>query len=108
VVISEYLTGRGYQVDVAPTGMEALSLLKQDRGRIALAVVDFCMPGMCGDELLRVIEGRYPGLPAILMSGFGAHVWDYRGLTYPWRVGVLGKPFPLAELETLVKDGLRK
>lgn len=103
-LIAEHLTDCGYQVCRAHTGMEALRLLERDRGRIALAVVDFRMPGMYGPELLRAIEERHPGLPAVLMSAYGAWVWDED--TYPWRVGALSKPFCLEKLETLIEGEL--
>ena len=101
MLISEHLTERGYQVEVANSGEEALSVLERGHDRIALAVVDFRMPGMFGPKLLRVLEERHPGLPAILMSGFGVRVWELD--SYPWRVGLLAKPFCLAELEALVR-----
>jgi len=54
---------------VAASGAEALSRL-DDGVDIDLVIADLSMPGMDGLELVREIQRRKPGLPAILLTGF--------------------------------------
>ena len=52
--LGEFLTGRGYQVLTASTGLKALNLIRK---RVPdLAIVDRIMPELDGDELCRLIR----------------------------------------------------
>ncbi len=54
----------GYNVAVAPSGQEAISILRNEP--YDLLVLDLCMPEMDGFEVLRCL-GRNPSRPKILM-----------------------------------------
>jgi DNA-binding NtrC family response regulator len=56
-------------------------------------VSDIVMPGMDGTALAHAIRSRKPGLPVLLMTGYGPGV----GTPDPGRV-VLRKPFQLSDL----------
>jgi signal transduction histidine kinase len=59
----------GYAVLPAASGPGALALL--DAGEaVDLLVSDLSMPGMTGTDLIRAVQRRRPGLPAILLTGF--------------------------------------
>lgn len=60
----------GHEVIPARDGSEALKLLEEREG-VGLIVSDIQMPGMDGIELLRSVRARWPGLPIILMTGYG-------------------------------------
>lgn len=63
------LTGRGYQVEVAENGAEALG--KINRAHYDLVLLDQVMPGMSGLDLLRLLRATYSPneLPVIMVSG---------------------------------------
>src|ERR1700685_8114 len=62
------LEDAGYSVLTAGSGEEALSMLEQ--GTPAdIAVLDYRMPGMDGEELSRQLRKRYPKLRLVAASG---------------------------------------
>lgn len=63
------LTGRGYQVEVAESGADALG--KINRAHYDLVLLDQVMPGMSGLDLLRLLRATYSPneLPVIMVSG---------------------------------------
>ena len=68
-LLSRSLTGRGYQVEVAENGAEALG--KINRAHYDLVLLDQVMPGMSGLDLLRLLRATYSPneLPVIMVSG---------------------------------------
>lgn len=82
----------GYATFEAEDGLQALRLLEEHAGRIALVVSDIRMPNLDGIELEQVCRERWPALPVVLMSGEVTRDWVVRLL----RSGahqVLRKPF---------------
>jgi len=65
--LAERLALRGFEVETATTGAEALELL--DRERFSVLLVDVKMPGIGGLELTAEIKRSYPHLPVILFAG---------------------------------------
>jgi two-component system nitrogen regulation response regulator NtrX len=73
--IREVLTGyfehqygpRGYSVETAADGAEALLAVR--RRRPALILLDIDMPGMNGVEALRRVRAIDPGIPVIMVTG---------------------------------------
>lgn len=64
------LDAAGYQTLTANSGKEALRLLREE-SRIDLALLDYAMPGMNGDELAENIRMQYPALPLVAVSAVG-------------------------------------
>jgi len=56
----------GYQVEGAASGIEALMVL--ERTSFDLMVLDLCMPGMSGDEVMEQSAQGYPDLPIIILT----------------------------------------
>lgn len=68
--ITQILQDFGHQTICASDGASAIhSLMTQDH--IDLVISDIRMPKMDGIELLRQIQMRAPGLPVLLMTGYG-------------------------------------
>ena len=53
-LLSEFLTGKGYEVLTASNGDEALCRVKEERPHLIL--LDVCMPKMSGLEVLRRVR----------------------------------------------------
>ena len=64
--LGEVLRLRGFQVDEAASGLEALTLL--ERGAYDLMVLDMVMPGMHGVEVMRRAREMRPDLAVIVLT----------------------------------------
>ncbi len=58
-----------YDIHTALTGEEALAVIR--KVRIDAALIDLKMPGMDGITLLTRIREDYPGVMAIMLTGYG-------------------------------------
>jgi PAS domain S-box-containing protein len=68
-LLSTHLENAGHRVVTAGNGTEALALL--DSGiEIEALVTDFSMPGMDGVTVIKAARRHYPGLPALLLTGY--------------------------------------
>jgi len=66
------LQRRGYTVLSASDAMQALSIARDNVGRIDLVLIDVIMPGMTGPQLVDRLRSEQPDLPALFMSGYTA------------------------------------
>jgi CheY-like chemotaxis protein len=98
-VTAAYLRADGHTVSLADGGEEALRQLEAEA--FDLVVTDRAMPGMSGDQLALAIKERFPGLPVILLSGFG-DLMRAAGETPAGVDAVLGKPITGSRLRQAV------
>jgi len=70
IVFSRALARLGFTATLAGDGAEALSQFRADPSQYVLALLDFKLPGMSPEDILRGIRSERPGLPVILMSGY--------------------------------------
>jgi len=91
-IIARILVDEGYFVHQAGDGLEALELIKGGDVAMDVVVSDIVMPRLNGVELLQELSRSHPGLPIILISGFGTEELTRRGIAAP--CAVLPKPFP--------------
>jgi len=68
-VLQDLLASAGYEVLPVADGEAALFAL--EKAPVDLVVADDRMPGMSGRELLWECARRWPGLPVILLTGYG-------------------------------------
>jgi CheY-like chemotaxis protein len=66
---SALLEELGHKVYSAPSGMQALEILRREEN-IDLLITDQAMPGMTGSELVLKIRAEKPAFPVILATGF--------------------------------------
>lgn len=102
-VLSIMLEEAGYEVQTAPHGLAALSLVKEKRPD--LLITDFMMPLMTGLELAQALraDDRLSSIPIILMSGAQASI----GRSHPDMFDdVLDKPYDEARLLRAVESAL--
>lgn len=89
-VVTAYL--RDYRVSACVDPRDALNLFQHEP--VDLLIVDFLMPTIPGDELVRLARAIRPDLPVLIISGYAAAVRAI-GLK---GVHVLEKPFTRSEL----------
>ncbi len=65
--LAEYLEMKGYRVEVASDGFEALE--KFEAAPVDVLIADVKMPRFDGYELIRRLRPMHPDLPIILMTG---------------------------------------
>lgn len=70
IVLSRALTRLGFKVTLAADGAEAVTQFRAAPGGYALALLDFKLPGMTSEDVLREIRRLRPDLPVILTSGY--------------------------------------
>jgi two-component system, cell cycle sensor histidine kinase and response regulator CckA len=103
-VARELLESLGYTVRVVTSGEEALLAMAEQA--VDLLVLDMVMPpGMDGAETYRRARMRYPGVRAILLSGFA----ETDRVNAAQRLGAgrfVRKPTSLQELAAAVRDEL--
>ena len=67
--INRVLTGQGYQVREAMSGMEALEELGHQR--YDMVFTDIRMPGMDGLDMASRMKKSYPEMPVVVITGYG-------------------------------------
>ena len=70
IVLSRALTRLGFTATLAENGPEALSQFRIDPAAYVIALLDFKLPGMTSEDVLREIRAHRPDLPVILTSGY--------------------------------------
>src|SRR5438874_11432510 len=93
-LMSRFLTGHGYRVDIATDGREGLARALADRND--LVILDVMLPHLAGMDVLRYVRRR-SRIPIIIVTARGAHEDRIAGL----QAGAddyLSKPFEPAEL----------
>ncbi|MBI1898074.1 MAG: sigma-54-dependent Fis family transcriptional regulator [Acidobacteria bacterium] len=68
--LKEFLAREGYQVEVAQSAAEALSI-QEANPRISLALVDLIMPLIDGFALTDELRRRNPDIAVVIMTGYG-------------------------------------
>lgn len=95
----------GYETRLAANGKEGLEIVKSEQ--IDLVITDLRMPGgVSGEEVLRQITTKMPGIPVIVLTGHGsidAAVKAMQSGAYDF----LTKPLNLDQLETIVRKALQ-
>ena len=99
------LDEEGFLTREAKDGAEALELLNADGALVDVVVSDIVMPRLNGVQLLEMLAVTHPGLPVVLMSGFGSSQLTERGIAAP--CAILTKPFPADRLVGEVRRCIR-
>ncbi len=103
---ADMLENLGAEVDHAGSAAEAMRQF--DGGKAYdLVITDLMMPGKGGDALARELVGAHPGLPVLIVTGYGANADDANGwpcLAKPFRPGDLAEA-AIAALTADVSDG---
>ncbi len=103
---SRALTGRGYEVLTAASGVEALEVMEGTHKQVDLVISDVVMPEMDGPSLLRELRARDPALKVIFISGYAEEAFA-KNLPPEEHFSFLPKPFSLKQLVGAVNGTLR-
>ncbi|MGH9228381.1 MAG: response regulator [Acidimicrobiales bacterium] len=98
------LRARGYQVDLAPTGEEALRLAA--RHRPDAVILDLGLPGISGIEVIEGLRG-WTAVPIIILSARGAEADKVAALD-AGADDYVTKPFGMDELLARLRAALRR
>ncbi|HLR03881.1 MAG TPA: response regulator [Virgibacillus sp.] len=101
LLLEDVLTNEGYQVKTVATGKEALELI--ERHVFDMIVLDYRLPVYNGIYILQWLEERAIDTPVIVMTGMEDAAKNEISKT-GIQVDVLGKPFNIVDLCTIVKD----
>jgi len=99
------LAAMGYEVEVTTKPDVALALVRADPRRFALVMTDYTMPHMTGLMLAAELRQIRPGLPVILMTGYGQALTT-EGVGAAGIGELLHKPFTMAALGGAVHAAL--
>jgi two-component system response regulator RegX3 len=102
--LSYMLRREGYEVEVAPTGPDALSVF--DRNGADLVLLDLMLPGLSGTEVCRELRNR-SHVPIIMVTARDAEVDKVVGL----ELGAddyVTKPFSSRELVARIRAVMRR
>jgi DNA-binding NtrC family response regulator len=102
LITVEYLQELGHQ---AVAVVDAELALEQVAQRAFDAVMtDVSLPGMSGIELAKELVKKYPKLPVVISSGYGALNAEFLMGNTQTNVMVLPKPYDLEMLEKTLND----
>ena len=93
----------GYEVLVAPSGEDAIDLLKRED--VDVVLTDKRLPGIDGVELVRRLRGEHADLAVVIMTAYGT----IESAVDSVRLGALDylvKPFEVAELLIVVRRAM--
>ena len=99
-VLQERLTYRGYRVETAENGHDALT--KLDLAVFDGVLLDYMMPGITGVAVLKHIRQHCPLLPVVMMTGETSSQVAAQARAAGARACLL-KPFDQEKLEQVVK-----
>jgi signal transduction histidine kinase/ActR/RegA family two-component response regulator len=102
---SRLLSRLGFDVIVASSGEEALTVSAAHPGRIHLVLTDLVMPGISGRVAAEKLKAQRPGIRVLFMSGYSEEAGMLGGFD-GGRATLLGKPFTPEELERCVREVL--
>lgn len=103
--LASALSGRGYIVDTALNGEEALE--KERENHYDVVVADLMMPGISGMDLLKIIKKERPEVMVIMVTGYPSIKTAVESI----KLGAfdyLPKPFTPGDLRTLVSRALSR
>ena len=104
-LMAERLAERGFQVEQADGGERALQLLEQFA--FDVVITDLRMPGIDGTQVIGAALERYPGIVAIVITGYGT-VRDAVEAIKRGAADFVAKPFQFDELMHVLQKALEQ
>jgi two-component system, NtrC family, response regulator AtoC len=104
-VIAERLREQGFEVTEADAGERALELLSEFAFDIVIS--DLRLPGVDGQQVIEEALKRYPGIIAIVVTGYGT-VKDAVEAIKQGATDFVAKPFQFDELMHVLRTALEQ
>jgi DNA-binding NtrC family response regulator len=104
-LMAERLAERGFEVVQADSGERALELL--DQFAFDIVITDLRMPGIDGGRVIESAVARYPGIVAIVITGYGT-VKDAVDAIKRGASDFIAKPFQFDELMHVLQKALEQ
>jgi len=99
-IVEDALAEGGFEIALATTGEEAVTLLKSNHSEYRALVTDIHLAGkLSGWDVARAAREIDPAFPVVYMTGAAADEWASQGV--PNSI-LLAKPFAPAQLVTAV------
>jgi two-component system cell cycle sensor histidine kinase/response regulator CckA len=95
----------GYQVKGVTIPSEALEMIRAQPHQFDLIISDFSMPQMNGIQLAEEIKRINPGIPIILLTGFGSDI-SKKQIKSNVINGIVTKPISKNELAIVIRKVL--
>lgn len=102
-MLADLLDMMGHEPEAVEGGAQALTRLEQPG--IDLVITDLNMPEMDGMELMKRIKGRTPGMPVIVITGYGTFHTEKQVLTNG-ADGYIPKPCTINRVQETVNAAL--
>src|SRR6187397_3444328 len=103
--MAERLAERGFEVAEADTGEKALEYLEQFA--FDILITDLRLPGIDGTQVIQAARERYPGIVAIVITGYGT-VKDAVEAIKRGASDFVSKPFQIDELTHALESALEQ
>lgn len=107
-VAANILQEEGYQVLTAVNGEEAVKLVQENEGNLAVVVLDLTMPVMSGRDAFVQMRDEYPDLPVIICSGYLMDIVDFVSEIGHEPDEKVQKPYRLNVLRNKIKSVIAK
>jgi DNA-binding NtrC family response regulator len=104
-LMAERLAERGFEVVQADSGEKALEML--DQFAFDIVITDLRMPGVDGGRVIQSAVERYPGIVAIVITGYGT-VKDAVEAIKRGASDFIAKPFQFDELMHVLQKALEQ
>jgi CheY-like chemotaxis protein len=104
-VLGDLLVGMGHEVVACTDGRAALARLETTS--FDLVVLDLGLPGVSGWDVVARVRQRRPGVPVILVTGWG-HQLDLRETRQAGIDQVVAKPFNVDDLAAIIATALAR
>jgi two-component system response regulator AtoC len=104
-LMAERLIERGFEVVEAESGERALELL--DQFAFDIVITDLRLPGIDGSRVIEAARDRYPGIVAIVITGFGT-VKDAVDAIKRGASDFIAKPFQFDELMHVLQKAMEQ
>lgn len=98
-LLTRILKGDGHQVEAADNGRQGLNKLR--KSQFDMIITDRAMPVMGGDKFAAEAQKIQPGIPIIMLTGFGEIMKD-SGVLPPGVSRVMSKPLTKKDLRSVM------
>ncbi len=106
-ILSKRLLKRGFSLFQAESGEKCLQIIKDNKNKLDIVVLDIKMPGLSGIETLKQIKKKYFDLEVILLTGHSSTTDGIEGIK-AGAFDYLSKPIEIDHLASKIKQAFDK